>query len=63
MKLNFFQEKNVLKRKKLLINKKEIIDIFNSKIKTFKFLKKLNLGTPRSVLNLTKLKNIQNPFL
>ncbi len=60
--IKFFSKKNVLKRKKLLINKKEIIDIFNSKIKTFKFLKKLNLGTPSFCFKLNKIKKYTEPF-
>ena len=58
----FSKNRNIFKNKILLINSKFIIDTFSSKLKTFKFLKKNKISTPKFCLKLTDIKKYKNPF-
>ena len=58
----FSKNRNIFKNKILLINSKFIIDTFSSKLKTFKFLKKNKISTPKFCLKLTKIKSYKEPF-
>jgi len=58
----FFSKNNNLLKKKLLLNSKRIINIFSSKLNTFKYLKKKKFNVPEFCVKLNTIKKFEKPF-